>query len=306
MPRLKTREEYAAQKAAAQKTFLGGSPPSDAVQLAALIVEAARRLEKLKVDESAVHAKIEETGKQIESLKASLPPPPVFQADRNELLADVALGKIPASAIDEFDGNVADAMMIHKQSVRRIEDEIRPLEETVGALRARSKTLGNEIGRSTAEHRMLCQKYLIALAEESGAAYLTAAIEMVRRAAEVVEFASLHKRIGGENFLGDGTGEFYFTGLGCDCTKGKLPDLSPKAWATRFDYTEREILESLERSGIRPPFPDAPPPVRARVSEVGTPIEIMRPPEPLRGPDGVVLQPDAISDFDLFTGEPRE
>jgi hypothetical protein len=280
------------------KTFLAATPPPLPPAGPKEILEVQRRMTEESNSLAQVTAKIQEVEKEIETLKGSAPPAPNFDNARELLLADVALGKAKIDDQVKFDKETHDARKKYDSAVKGIREKVSPLESTFAGLRRKAAIHNRTIENLRIEHRKVCQEYLLSLAEREGERYAAAITEVVGAMARAVAIGSLHKRIYGENSIGVNFEQFDAIGLGLQSTKS-LPLTDPDAWTKRFDDAEAQILESLKAGGLAVPFPEssAPPAKKAHAPEPGEiRSEIMRPPEPLRGPDGIPLPTHAITE----------
>jgi hypothetical protein len=248
-----------------------------------------------------VNAKSEEISREIETLKSGAPPPPTFNVDRESILADVALGKADAADLKRSDDETAAAMKTYDSIVKGIREKTSPLEATVAGLKRKAAIGNRTIDALRAEHRRLCLAYLLQQAEEAGKEYAAAATRMVKAQDLVIVFASLHKRAGGENFIGDGMGEIDIPPLGLASTRGTLPPLDPVARTAAYDAAEVAVLDGLNAEGLAITFPPVVvlTPAKAHAPGIGEgfPVSIVRP-EPEEGyfPDGHVRPTRAVTE----------
>ena len=273
------------------------------------ILEIQRTIMLHGSSKSAVDSKISEVVAEIGKLNASIPPPIDVARAREDLLAGVATGDATAEELEEFDASALSTQKTYDFDVRAIRSRIGPLEATVAGLRRKAAHHAAEIDRLRAEHRHLCLDLLMERCEKAGKEYVEAVRDAVDAMCLVVVLASLHKRAGGENFIGEGTEHFNAMPLGTTSSRGTLPPLDPASRAAAFDAVEVEILDALRGEGLAIPFPETPaPPMKVRVPGIGEgiPVSVMRPPEPLRAADGACLLDHAVTEFDPLGGSTEE
>ena len=291
----------------APKSFLTAAPPPAAPVGPKEIVELQRRLVEEGNALAMVNAKSTEITGEIARLKGGAPPAPNFDNARESILADHALGKVDAAALKEFDQETADATKKYDATVRAIREKIAPLEATTAGLRRKAGMHSRTIESLRTEHRRLCLEYLLNAAEDAGKEYVDAITRAVKAMDLVITFASLHKRAGGENRIGEDIGTLDIPPLGTASTRGTLPAMDPTSRNAAYDAAEKSVLDLLKSEGIAVPFPnvDAAAPVKAHAPGLGfgLPIAIARPPEPLLTGTGEVAPTTAVSDFDPFTGQ---
>lgn len=281
------------------KTFLAATPPPVPPAGPKEILEMQRRLTEEGSNLAMANAKAQEIEKEIARLKGSAPSAPNFDAPRELLLADIAVDKATKDDLKKFDSEIAVARKAYDATVRSIRERVSPLESTFAGLRRRAAIVSRTIESLRTEHRRICQEYLLAQAEREGERYAVAINAAVEAMARAIVLGSFHKRVFGENSIGVNYESFDVIGLGCESTKGTLPLTDPVAWSKRFDDAESQILESLKAEGIAVPFPtDVAAPAKVRVPGIGegVPVSVMRPPELLRGPDGVPLPTHALTE----------
>jgi hypothetical protein len=284
------------------KSFLSQDPPPVPPAGPAEILEIQARLVQEGSDLAQVNAKSEEIEQEIVRLNGGAPPAPFFDAPRESILADIALGNLKTDDLVKFDREVFDAKKKYDAIVKMIREKTSPLESTIAGLRHKAAKHNRTIAGLRAEHKTLCQGFLLAQAEEAGKEYAAAIHAAVEAMARAVALGSLHKRIHGENSIGENYEAFDAIGLGLESTKS-LPPTDPAAWVKRFDDAEEEVLASLKNEGLAVPFPDTVPakPARAYAPGIGegTPVSIVRPLDD-RFSDGYPRPAQAIHDFDPY------
>ncbi len=267
------------------------------------ILEIQRRLTEEGNSLSLVNAKAHEIEQEIGRLKGSAPPAPNFATDRESLLAEIAIGKATDADLKAFDRDAADSTKKYDSTVRGIREKAAPLEATVAGLKRKATHHAAEIDRLRAEHRHLCLDLLMFRCEEAGARYASAVRDAVAAMDAVIVLASLHKRAGGTNFIGEGVDQFNAMPLGTDSSRGVLPPLDSASNERRFNAAETAILDLLKSEGIAVPFPNANVAAPAKAVEpqglglrLGTLVDQLRPPEPLRTGTGEIAPTHAITE----------
>jgi hypothetical protein len=202
-----------------------------------------------------VATKLAEVKKEISDIEQSAPAPIAAQveAKRRKRAADVVLGRMTAQ----------DAAVAEREDVKTLkvfESEAATSQQALVKLRTDAGGLQDELDALEAEGKSLLEErdkelgnYLLANAEEAGKAYVSAVRMAVAAMDRVIVYASIHKRVGGVNHIGDGVGAFDAPPLGVDSTRGTLPSFDPAASNARYDAAEVEIIDRLKREGISVP-----------------------------------------------------
>jgi hypothetical protein len=269
------------------------------------VLEVQRRLTEENSTHAAISAMIRETEEKIGKLKGGIPSPPDYARKREDLLAAIATGEGTPEDLATLDREAAEAQEAYDSGARRLREEISPLEATIAGLKRKAAHHAAEIDRLRAEHRCLSLDLLMARCEDAGQDYAEAVCDAIAAMERVVVLASLHKRAGGENFIGDGIDQFNAPPLGTTSSRATTPPMDSVAFTRRLDAAEEEILTGLRAEGVALVFPGAEVPAPRPEKPSQIPFAIARPPEDLRTGSGHIAPVQAVSEFNPYssTGE---
>jgi hypothetical protein len=244
------------------------------------------------------------TKSEIDALKTQTPVDKAQEIERKreDLAAAIALGEKSSADLVAFEKEVKLAEK-SRDKAASLAEQIKPLEVELRGLRRRIDVLNAEGARLQEAKKIAARDLCRANYEAKGAEALQKSIEYRLLVAETVAWGDLHKnpKLGGSNSVGSEVEYNSIMPLGTDSTHNRTPSFSSGEMGPLYHGATDEILAGLAAEGLEL-FPPAPP-VAAPVKKAhapgigeGRPIEIARPPEPLRAADGSIAPTQAITE----------